>query len=86
MWNDNNSFKQYRRPNREIIEIIEIIVSGRRKISEKDISSEMMGLWDAGLITDKDGKYKNGKSFNADEDDSSGSDELKYRRMLKIMD
>ena len=38
-----------------------------------------MSLWDAGLITDKNGKYKNGKSV-----DENDSPKPKDRRTIKV--
>ncbi len=81
MWNE--PFNRRRRI-REYDEIVQIIASGRSKIDQKDINSELMSLWDAGLITDKNGKYKNGKAPKT-EDDVSGSPEPKSRRTLKII-
>ena len=86
MWNTEPFSRRRRRSNREFMEIAEIVASGRNKISKVDISSEMMSLWDAGLITDKDLKYKSGKQFSTDEDDTSGSSGPKYRKILKIME
>ncbi len=88
MWNDsfNNSFSRRRRNVREYDEIVEIIASGRTKIMQKDINSQLMELWDAGLIADKDGKYKNGKATDVSEDDVEGSTEPRYRKILRIME
>lgn len=77
MWDD--TFNRRKKLVKEYFEIIEIIASGRSKISEKDINSELMSLWDAGLITDKNGKYKNGKSV-----DENDSPKPKDRRTIKV--
>lgn len=83
----NEGFRKYKRPIREYAEIVEIISSGRKKICQKDINSELFLMWDAGLITGKNGKYKNGslaKPGNDGDDSISDSDGPKFRRRLKI--